>query len=81
MKLVKTSDSILQLKKNYFCWWRFWSETRDRGIITEAVDYLCSGLGDKYLTPTLTAFDLAEPEAQAWLAYFRQTGSIAKDAL
>ena len=77
MKLVKTSDTILQLRKKYYLWKQFIAETRDRGIITAAVDCLISGKGDKLMTYTLTAFDIAEPEAQAWLSYFRQIGAIA----
>lgn len=77
MNVVKTSPTILQLREKDYLWRQFLSETRDRGLITRAVDLLRAGKGDRLVTENLTAYQLAEPEAQAWLSYFRGIGAIA----
>jgi len=76
MKSVTTSHAILQLRKKEYLWRQFLVETRDRGILTEAVDYLRGGHGHIQMTKNLTAFDIADPEARAWCAYFRQIGAM-----
>lgn len=79
MKLVKASDSINQLRQKEYLWRQFLSETRDRGLLTRAVDLLRAGKGDRMVTAKFTAFDLAEPEAEAWVRYFRGIGAIATE--
>jgi hypothetical protein len=72
--VVKTSNAILQLRKVPYLWRQFLTETRDRGVVTDAVDLLRSGKGDTLITPNLTAFDIGDAEARAWVAYFRGIG-------
>lgn len=77
MKFVKRSETIRMLYADFRCWQRFLAATRDRGLITRAVDLLAAGKGDRLVTDTMTAYQLAEPEAEAWLRYFRGIGAIA----
>jgi len=70
-KIVTTSHAILQLKKVPYLWRQFLAETRDRGCVTYAVDMLRSGKGHVLITPNLTAFDIGDAEARAWVSYFR----------
>ena len=73
-KIVTTSHAILQLKKVSYLWNQFLAETRDRGCVTQAVDLLRSGKGHTMITPNLSAFDIGDAEARAWVAYFRGIG-------
>lgn len=73
-KLVTTSHAILQLRKVPYLWRQFLAETRDRGYLTEAVDLLRGGRGHVMITPNLSAFDIADAEARAWIGYFRSIG-------
>jgi hypothetical protein len=73
-KIVTTSHAILQLKKTGYLWRQFIAETRDRGYLTEAVDLLRGGRGHEMITPNLSAFDIGDAEARAWVSYFRGIG-------
>lgn len=79
MKFVKSSPSIQLLRGHNHLWRQFLAEIRDRGLITRAVDLLRSGKGDRLVTDTLTAYQLAEPEAESWVRYFRGIGAIASN--
>lgn len=77
MKVRQRSEAIREIYKHWYCWRQFLVETRDRGYLTQAVDLTIKGSGHKLMTPNLTAFDIADAEARAWLGYFRGIGAIA----
>ena len=80
MKNVPKTSALAQLKANYFCWKQFEAECQRRGMITMAFMMATRGQAKEKLEADYTAFQIIEPEAQAWLNYFRQTGTFTQSS-
>lgn len=77
MRKIPEKSAIATLRSNSHCWRQFIAECRRSGVIERALDYCLSGFADRIVAGPFTAFQLLEPEAQAWLGYFRGIGAIA----
>lgn len=77
MSQRRWSSAAKEIYKDFHCWRQFIAGTRNRGVVTEAVDLTIRGQGHKMITKNLTAFDIGDAEARAWLGYFRGIGAIA----
>lgn len=80
MKNVPRNSALAKLKANYFCWNQFEAECQKRGVITMAFMMATRGQAAQQLEAGYTAFQIIEPEAQAWLNYFRQTGTFTQSS-
>jgi hypothetical protein len=77
MKGIPESSAIAILQAEYHCWRRFTAECRRSGVIEKAL-LLCLGDQPRAIAAgRFTAFEILEPEAKAWLGYFRRIGAIA----
>jgi hypothetical protein len=81
MKGIPPSSALAQLHSDWRLWKRVEAEFQNRGFWTTAFMLATRGQPNEMVIGRFTAFELIEPEARAWLAYFRGIGAIAKDAL
>lgn len=77
MKNVPKDSAIFALSKDWRIWNRFEAECRYRGVITLAFMMVSRGQAKDHVVGRYTAFQLLEPEAEAWLKYFRGVGATA----
>lgn len=74
---AQDTTAIGLLRRDYHCWRRFVAECRRGGVIEKALLLVLGDQPCQIVVGRLSAFEILEPEAQAWLAYFRGIGAIA----
>lgn len=77
MKGIPETSAIAILKSDYHCWKRFIAECRRSGVIGKSLLLCITDQPMQIVEGRFTAYEILEPEARAWLNYFRQIGAIA----
>jgi len=80
MKTVPEDSAISILWNHFHCWKRFVAECQHRPIINKALVMCANNQARKRAAGRFTAFEILEPEAQAWLSYFKQTGNFTQSS-